>query len=426
MDNRHTLLLLGGFSVLVLLIVASTLYGAERVNLVADNFRRIVSEHTVQARLANKMREAARERLITLWKMSLAEDPFDRENLYQEFFALGSAFLGYREQLLHTRLDATELDYIKRLAEAAADAAPIHREAAAQMLIGARAITPQQLLEISIPAQQGTMAILNDIVRYEAKQTDDLLSKAAREVRETTLRMFYYLAAVLLIGGLLAVIELRRMRVTLGKLGKASAELSELNRKLELKVQERTRELRETNEKLQRLASYDALTGLPNRLLLMEQLRVILSRAKRETEQFALLFLDVDAFKQINDTFGHSAGDQVLKVTARRIKEQVRGCDLVARLAGDEFVVALVDIRTPADADNIAADISVATGKPIAVSVGTDTLVSVHVSIGISLYPRDGGEVDDLLHCADTRMYAQKNAKRGLPVVTTSTDTQEA
>jgi diguanylate cyclase (GGDEF)-like protein len=411
MQHKHKLLLVGGFLLLLSIVVASTLYGAERVRLVADNYQRIISEHHVQAGLANKMREAARERLITLWKMSLTEDAIDREALYQDFFTLGSAFLGYREQLLRTQLDAAEKDFIQNLARAAAKAAPLHRSAATQMLAHGRVITPQELLQVAIPAQQDTLTILNDIVRYENTQTDGLLAKSAAEVRETTLRMFYFLAAVLLLGGLLAILELRRMRLTLDKLSQTSQALSVLNQELELKVQERTRELYETNIKLQHLASYDPLTELPNRSLLMEQLRVIQRRAKREGERFAMLFIDVDDFKQVNDTHGHRAGDQVLKASARRFKEQVRGCDLVARLGGDEFVVALVDIHSAADVERIAANIAAAAGKPIHLGLHGEAALSLQVSIGICLYPQDAVAIEDLLHCADTRMYAQKKSK---------------
>jgi len=410
MRDKHTRVMAAVFAALLLLIVASSLYGIRRVNLIAENFQRVVSVDNVQAALATGMREAARERLVTLWKMSLTGDAFQREQLYREFFALGSRFLADRDRFLATDMDPLERQLMARLAEASGRAAPIHRRIASQLLVDGQVVPPQQLLENSIPAQQDTLAILHEIVRHQARQTDILVKRAAGDVRLTTLRMFYLLGVVLALGAVLVVLELRHMRVGMARLAQAGEQLASLNRQLERKVEERTRELRNSNRKLQHMASYDPLTDLPNRLLLMEQLKVILNRARRESEVFALLFIDVDDFKCINDSHGHASGDRVLVETAGRIKGQVRAADLVARLAGDEFVVVLVDIAGPGDAQRVADAIGAACNRPVVLE--GDGPVAARVSIGIALYPRDAEQVDELLNCADGRMYARKHARK--------------
>ncbi len=163
----------------------------------------------------------------------------------------------------------------------------------------------------------------------------------------------------------------------------------------------------ENERRLLALAQYDPLTDLPNRLLLQDRLRIALATAERGKHMLALLLVDLDGFKGINDKHGHIAGDAVLRQVARRLSASIREIDTVARLGGDEFVIVLPDIRQPADAAVLAARIINAVGLPIATSSCT---VTVGASIGIALYPDDGANTDMLVGCADGAMYA---AKRG-------------
>ncbi|MGJ7914962.1 putative bifunctional diguanylate cyclase/phosphodiesterase [Massilia sp. LXY-6] len=159
-----------------------------------------------------------------------------------------------------------------------------------------------------------------------------------------------------------------------------------------------------TEEKIQHLGLYDMLTGLPNRTLFTDRLQLALARAKRHGRVLALLFMDLNRFKEINDTRGHGVGDQVLVKVAKRFKAALRGEEMLARLAGDEFVVVSeTDDRVTGSV--IAERLQQALAEPVVTSAGS---FSVGVSIGISFYPEDGVTGDELLKCADIAMYRVK------------------
>ena len=167
---------------------------------------------------------------------------------------------------------------------------------------------------------------------------------------------------------------------------------------------------KEAQERETFLALHDTLTQLPNRRFLMEQLGKVLSMARRRKFMVAVLFINLDHFKTVNDSLGHHAGDQLLCDVAERLRQSVRDTDLVARLSGDEFVAVLTDIHTPDDAA-VVADKLIDTMRS-AFTVGNLPL-TMSPSIGISLFPNDDTTVQGLLRCADTAMYHAKDSGRG-------------
>jgi diguanylate cyclase (GGDEF)-like protein/PAS domain S-box-containing protein len=167
--------------------------------------------------------------------------------------------------------------------------------------------------------------------------------------------------------------------------------------------------LKHSEEKLNHLAHHDALTDLPNRLLLDARLNHCIEQAQRDKSNIALLFLDLDEFKHINDGLGHPVGDEVLKKIASRLHSRVRADDTVARLGGDEFVVAMGRVEAPRDAALLAEEILVDIAQPI--NTGPQELF-VTGSIGISLYPQDGRDITTLLRNADAAMYRAKEQGR--------------
>jgi diguanylate cyclase (GGDEF)-like protein/PAS domain S-box-containing protein len=167
--------------------------------------------------------------------------------------------------------------------------------------------------------------------------------------------------------------------------------------------------LKQAEDRLQQLAHHDALTGLPNRLYFTASLKSSLERAKRHRSQVALLFLDLDRFKLINDSMGHSNGDELLKEVGRRLQHTVRAVDAVARLGGDEFTVTLEDIGHADDAARLADKLIAAIMQPL-VLAGREVVSSV--SIGIALYPDDADNAEDLTRAADAAMYRAKDHGR--------------
>jgi len=169
-------------------------------------------------------------------------------------------------------------------------------------------------------------------------------------------------------------------------------------------------ERKAAEEKIKQLAFYDALTQLPNRRLLLERLKHSIEVERREGKQLALLMLDLDHFKTVNDNLGHLAGDELLQQVAKRITTRLREVDIVARLGGDEFIVLLEDIAHPENAARIAEDLVADLSIPFQISQSDD--VRIGVSIGVSLYPQHGDSPETLMDSADAALYQAKDQGR--------------
>ncbi|MGB5475261.1 MAG: EAL domain-containing protein [Gammaproteobacteria bacterium] len=200
---------------------------------------------------------------------------------------------------------------------------------------------------------------------------------------------------------------------------------------LEARVTQRTRELERANlelatskehaesvaKRMQFHAHHDSLTGLPNRVLLNDRIKTELAHARREQSILALLFLDLDRFKVINDSLGHATGDQLLRIISRRIKDCVREGDTVARLGGDEFMVLLPRIASASDAGRIGNKIIESLTEPMSCN-GHD--LQITTSAGISIYPFDGTDSETLIKNADISMYRAKELGRNKAVYYTA------
>jgi diguanylate cyclase (GGDEF)-like protein/PAS domain S-box-containing protein len=170
------------------------------------------------------------------------------------------------------------------------------------------------------------------------------------------------------------------------------------------------RERKAAEARINFLAHHDVLTGLPNRRLLLERLDSLLALARRHQNHLAVLFIDLDHFKTVNDSLGHHAGDLLLAEVAARIQGAVREADVVARQGGDEFIVVLADLAQPEAAASVAVKLLVQVAAPFDID---GHAVSVAPSIGISVYPRDGATADELIQHADSAMYLSKQSGRG-------------
>jgi diguanylate cyclase (GGDEF)-like protein len=192
---------------------------------------------------------------------------------------------------------------------------------------------------------------------------------------------------------------------------KAEALLRDYDQKLEAEVVARTRTLAEASQRNWRLANFDSLTSLPNRNLFFEHLRKGLQQARRQWRLAALLLVDLDGFKEVNDTFGHDKGDELLQGVANRLQQCVRATDTVARLGGDEFTVLLLDLEQPEGAEAVARKIVERLAEPVPLGEASATVTA---SVGIALYrPEWSDSLDQalrLLKQADTAMYAAKRS----------------
>jgi diguanylate cyclase (GGDEF)-like protein len=179
------------------------------------------------------------------------------------------------------------------------------------------------------------------------------------------------------------------------------------------------KQLEQYSRALESMALHDALTGLPNRRLLMDRLSLAIAHARRNTSAMAVLFMDLDGFKQINDTLGHDAGDTLLSLVADRLVAAVRQEDTVARMGGDEFVIGLWELGHPDDVGTLVSKVIQAVSQPYRIQAHD---VNITASVGVGIYPLHGEAVETLMKNADLALYEAKRAGKNNYRIAASTD----
>jgi diguanylate cyclase (GGDEF)-like protein len=191
-----------------------------------------------------------------------------------------------------------------------------------------------------------------------------------------------------------------------------TAELLEANEQLvvtALRSQTEAQSVKQAMAEVKRAAEIDPLTKLPNRVLLLDRIAQAIAAAKRHGARTALLFVDLNEFKKINDAFGHAVGDEVLQHVAQRLSAVVRAADTVSRYGGDEFLILLTEVSQPEDAGLIADKLLIVLGAPCEVN---GHVLRLTASVGISIYPDDGEDITTLVDRADAAMYRAKHSVR--------------
>ena len=224
---------------------------------------------------------------------------------------------------------------------------------------------------------------------------------------KSALNTWWLIAGILVLIIIIQWIVYRhRMKAGTSRLREALEYIEDQNEELEKKIAQHE----DAERQVKHLATHDSLTGLANRRLLNEFFSVAASRSKRNHTLLAVLYLDLDDFKPINDNLGHMAGDDVLCTVAERFKSAVRGSDIVARVGGDEFVVLLPDLEHREDAGIVAEKII----KNLTLSCKVrDHEWRIGTSIGICFYPEHGNTLDELIKHADAAMYGVKQSDKG-------------
>ena len=166
-------------------------------------------------------------------------------------------------------------------------------------------------------------------------------------------------------------------------------------------------ERKRADEKLERIAHYDILTNLPNRVLLADRLSHAMVQCQRRNQSLAVVYMDLDGFKVVNDTYGHDLGDKLLVELSKRMKEALREGDTLARIGGDEFIAIMVDLESSVSSKPILERLLKTTFEPVTLN---DTAVQVSLSIGVTLYPQDGADAEQLIRHADQAMYVAKQS----------------
>ena len=392
-NNRYSLFLYSGFGLLLVVFVSLAAFHFKQIVTANETLREITANNDIQLRSAMNMRVAVRERALLLWQMSFQEDDFERDDLYLKFNIFGTRFGHARSEYLITRQTQSERNLFVSLNKETNSRAPALREFADMLMEGVERDEYASHLNKALTDQIVVSDILDTIIRLQQTQNEDARKQIARItagiILQLTIWMLVFVVAVILFA-----------RVVVRVANKQANRLSKVNDELNL------------------LARHDHLTKLPNRLFLSEHLELTLSHAKRHNKFGALLYIDLDDFKPINDTYGHSVGDAYLQAVSLAIKDLLRDSDILVRLGGDEFVVVLYEMISDDDAYIVAKKLLKVLSSEYSLQGVT---VSASASVGIRFFPDEGMSVDSLLSSADSAMYDAKQAGKNNFIVHQST-----
>ena len=384
---RRTFLIVTGAAFLVLIFLIGVLAINSIVQL--DQHRQLNTNVLLQNRkvdLITQIQVASHTRTDSLLRMALTHDPFDRDESYLEFnrgaFLVGSA----RNELKKILSPADKIDF-DRQTGLVTRLEPMQEEIA-DLLIREQVATANALLRhMVIPLQNKfnqQLAAMRSQYQNETLQAQTL---ASRRLEKTWRQTIAQSIAVVVMGIVVGWLTLRQ--------------LSRISRQIEHQFAE----LEISRAALKQEASHDSLTGLANRRLFYDRLQQAIRHARRYNGRVGVLFLDLDRFKEINDTYGHHVGDAVLTEVARRLCRSVRESDSIARLGGDEFVVLLDNVCGREDCLAAAINIERALAEDTSFY---GLAVDITASIGQALFPDDGDNEDALIRAADAAMYRIK------------------
>lgn len=390
--GRYSAKLIGvGFAVVIATMITFAVTSIYSLGSARDSFKRVVGQHNVQITLMNEFLRLAIDRSLTLQHMLLTKDPFELDEHRVKMGETAQEYLAIRERLLDTGLDREELEIIDTQHAQTMTTGRIQNRVADLILnVEGRGAVALFFDEV-IPNQHRAMKLMGKFIALQHMHNSLEMRKIGGDIDNDKRAMLL----LVIFGSLLSMVI---AAVVTSKIKHEISSRNKIENELEERVEKRTAEL-------SYIASHDLLTSLPNRSVFNEQLQNSIYQAKRYQRCAALLFLDLDGFKEINDNFGHRAGDHALVEISKRLKGAVRNSDIVARVGGDEFTIILNNISREGDAISVCDKIIDSVNQPIA---WMDNQCHLGVSIGITFFLNDKRSADLLLTEADDAMYAAK------------------
>ncbi len=376
-----------GLGLLILLMLLIGVLSMVEMKGIHEQLDAVESERSVKNRLSQQMIDAVRDRRLLTIHIIHAEDPFLRNEYGEQFHQLASHYLSTREQLIATGLTPREQQAIDQSLFHSGNASKIMNSIVDQFLQPEEVSTTTRLRNLEKFRDELT-PILDDAERsmreiHQLTLVESQRKRAqARQTYQTQWQLLLALAAIAITLGIAITIYVFR------------------------KVSVYDREMRLLHQQLNEIACHDELTGLSNRRNLLNRLSDEILQARRYHHRFALLYLDLDGFKPVNDHHGHDSGDALLVRVGTLFSGQIRGGDLLARIGGDEFAVIVNQIDSSEDALRASRRLLQALTDTIPLPNGTS--VQLGVSIGIALYPEHGINGSELLDRADSAMYEAK------------------
>lgn len=389
--RRIVYLLLFGFIVQMVLMILLIGHAVWHIEGIEARVRDIVEVRNHKIRLATDLQEAAYNRHNALVYQALTGDPFERDANFQLFIRWGYEVGKARNELRSMALDEVEHGNLLDQDALIAEIAQLHEEisdlAARDDLSAAQARLTGELRPLNLALTQ----VIESLRRYERDQIHAALEEAGAATRHAVHLHWTLGGALLVLAAVIALLSLRQ--------------IARHTRTIVTQMEA----LQEAGQRLEHEATHDPLTGLANRALFRRRMEEALNHAREEDFSLAVMYVDLDDFKPINDRLGHAAGDELLRTIAQRLRGAVRVSDTVARLGGDEFALVLTGLDKSDKCPRICEQIEHGVHDPVQIAGES---VTPSCSVGHALYPNDGGDVDALLAAADARMYAAKRARK--------------
>ncbi len=369
-----------GFLFTIALMMALTGVGLDYVQRADIRLKNIVEKNNVKTEMAQIMQRTVRERALSMHSIAVLNDDFLRDEEYQHFLNSGNEFLHAREILTSLIVAPEEKKILSKISLWMNQTQPEVRKVMDMGLAGDTNNIFEQIRNRAMPKQRLINEQMDALIQFQRSQT-------LAAVREAEASSVYARNVMLLLGGLATLITIFIATYVSKRVAKQA---------LSLEYQ----------------ALHDELTDLPNRTLFQDRLEQAIRNAQRAGNSFAIILMDLDRFKEVNDTLGHNVGDLLLKEVGRRLIETVRACDTVARLGGDEYVFILESLPEQYIV-GVAEKILKALEPPFLLD---GEVVDLSASLGIARFPEDGNDAVTLTRRADLAMYSAKHEHSGFAI----------
>ncbi|MDP3584547.1 MAG: EAL domain-containing protein [Thiobacillus sp.] len=370
-----------GFILVLILMVALGATGLRYVAEANERLKNIAQNNNVKTELATQMHSALRERALSMHTLPILGDAFEKDLEIQHFNSQGIVYIEARERLGRMPLSPEEARILKYIRELTVEAHPkVQKVVEMSMFTDDQAKIFELIRSVAMPRQRAIADQVSALLDLQRQQTAAAVRAAENSYVGVRNLMLGLGSSALLIGIAIAGYVSRRVA------GQA----------LQLANQ----------------AMYDPLTGLANRSLLHDRIEREIERSRRSGVSFGVALMDLDRFKEVNDTLGHNVGDELLREVGRRLKHTIRAEDTVARLGGDEYVVVIHGLE-PEGVPVIAEKVLAALDDPFH---WQNQSIDLGASLGISLYPSQCADASGLIRCADIAMYVAKRSGKGYAV----------
>ena len=371
-----------GFIFTIALMLALTAVGLNQMSRADARLKNIVEKNNLKTELAQVMQGALRERALSMHIMAVLTDDFLKDAEYQHFNELAGRYTQARQSLENLADSAEEKKIFAVITRLTRVAQP---EVEQVMEMGLRGSDPQ-IFELirnqALPWQRKISDQVGELIKFQQNQT----AIAVQEAQTSSARAR---SAMLILGGLAIALTILMGAYVSKRVTKQTLTL-------------------------EHQALHDYLTDLPNRTLFQDRLQQAIRNSRRSSHSFAIILMDLDRFKEVNDTLGHDVGDLLLKEVGRRLKDTVRSADTVARLGGDEYVIILESLSEQY-VEAVADKIRKALDHPFVLD---GEVVDISASLGIARFPEHGSDAVTLIRRADMAMYAAKQEHSGFAIYT--------